>query len=169
MQAVVYHATIGNIGYDESFWTGRKTLSINANVLKKLDRKTYLWFVGSETKQVKLLGNYLWGVKIIIDGETIEIVPKMKWYELILYSTMLAFFITWGNNAKLCSIFPLIGGAVGGGITAALTIFSMILMKKAKRVWVKLLIWFVFFAGCFIISFVLAILAVILLKAVSVV
>lgn len=162
MQAVVNHTTIGSIGYDESFWTGRKTLSINANVLKKIDKKNYLWELGAETKRVKLLGNYLLGVKIVIDNETIELVPKLKWYEVVLCSIMLAFYFIWGNSTTLCSVFPLIGGAIGGGISGALTVFSVLIMKKTERVWLKLLIWSSFFIGCFLICFLLALLWIIL-------
>ena len=81
---------------------------------------------------------------------------KNSVFEIVLSVLIFAFVMVWGNNAKLCAIFPIVGGAIGGGISGAGTGLSMILMRRTENVFFKLLIWLACFAGTVLICFLIA-------------
>lgn len=58
MQQTVMHDSIGKIEYNENFWTGKKTLSINDVPLQKISKKDFMLPSG---EQVSVCGNYLTG------------------------------------------------------------------------------------------------------------
>ena len=48
---------------------------------------------------------------------------KNSVFEIVLSILIFAFVMVWGNSAKLCAIFPIVGGAIGGGISGGGTGF----------------------------------------------
>jgi hypothetical protein len=75
-----------------------------------------------------------------IENEVIELSPAPKWYELILALIPFLFSIIWGNVPALFAIFPVISGALGGGLSALCALSYLALMKKTDNPLHKILI-----------------------------
>ncbi len=152
MQVVVNNPTYGEIVYNESFWTGKRTLKINGAEAKRLEGKNY----AINDTMARLKGSYIGGVKLVIGVDEIEIVPSPKWYEILCALFLLVFVTVWGNSVALCSIVPLVGGVIGGAIAGVCAVLSIFLMKMTNNVGFKLLIWLGMFAltvlSCFIVA-----------------
>lgn len=136
MKVFVRHPVYGEIIYDESFWSGKKTITVNGIAAQSVSKNTYL----INGKNATLKGNSYTGISLCIENETVQLTPKPKWYELVLAILPLAFLLTWGNSAALCDIFPVVGGAIGGGLGGAGAMTSLLLMKKQESPLAKLLV-----------------------------
>lgn len=156
MRSIVQHETLGTIVYEESVWTGKKTIFINNTPLVKQNKKLFLYSNGTTSKTVQVIGNFLSGTKLIIDNETIEITPTAKWYEIACSVFIFVLNVTWGNNVVLCSIFPIVGGAIGGGISGLIAVGNILAMKSVKKVWLKLAIWIGMTIAMLVVCFLLA-------------
>ena len=156
MKEFVQHPIYGKIVYNESFWTGKKTLTINGVDAQPVSKKEFT----VEGKKVVIIGNSLIGVKVHIDNDTVEVSPKLKWYEIVFAVLPFIFLLTWGNSAVLCSVFPVVGGAIGGALGAIGSMTSLLFMKKSKSLLPKLLIGIGTFVGTVLIAFVLALLMI---------
>ena len=64
--------------------------------------------------------------------------------------------LVWGNVPALCEIIPVVGGAIGGGISGLMACITLFLMRNTKKVSHKLLIWLGFLIGTFTICFAIA-------------
>ena len=142
MNAIINHETYGQIVYNENFWTGKKSLMINGIYLTKTDKRTFLYSNEGQSQSFVLRGNFLRGANITIDKEIIQLTPPLKWYELVLPIIVLIALLSWGNSPVLVSIFPIVGGAIGGVIDAIGGLFSIHTMKSIKSIPLKLLAWF---------------------------
>lgn len=187
MKNVVQSEIFGEIVYEESFWTGRKNVSINGKPLTKLSKNQFRLLnesadapasadegtsASTETEEtaktetaetetpavtpfaaangsfantasytdVTVKGNFLSGVKLDIGGQQIQVVPVVKWYEIVLSVISFVLIMIWGNSVALCSIVPVIGGAIGGAISAMLCVVNLILIKRVSPIWLKILI-----------------------------
>lgn len=153
MKRIIEHPELGEIVYEENFWTGRKQISINGEQLLK---KSRLSFETADGKAVTLKGNMFAGTKAEIDGQIIEIVPATKWYEYILAFIPLLFVLIWGNVPSLVVILPIVGGAIGGFVSALFAMLTIYLIKKTDKIGVKLLIALANFAVTILVCFLLA-------------
>ena len=154
MKEFVQHPIYGEIVYNESFWTGKKTLTINGVCAQPVSKKEFT----VEGKKVVIIGSSLMGLKLQIDNDIIEVSPKPKWYEIVFAVLPLIFLLTWGNSTALCSIFPVVGGALGGGLGALGSMTSLFFMKKSKSPLFKILIGLGALVATILIAFVLALL-----------
>ncbi len=152
MKEIVQHSIYGEIVYNESFWTGKKALTINGVDAKPISKKEYM----VNEKRAILKGSFLTGSTLLIDGETVQLSPKAKWYEIILAIIPPLFLMTWGNNASLCSIFPVVGGAIGGALGGVGAVISLFLMKTQKNPIVKTVVGIIVAVATILIAFVLA-------------
>ena len=100
------------------------------------------------------------GLKLQIDNDIIEVSPKPKWYEIVLAVLPLTFLLTWGNSSALCSIFPVVGGAIGGALGAIGSMTSLLFIKKSKSLLPKLLIGIGAFVVTVLIAFTLALMMI---------
>ena len=150
MQTTVTHPTLGTIVYEESAWTGAKQISINGFSLTKKDKKTFVYNDGENVRTLKVQGGMVTGVSLLLDTEVIPVIPKPTWYELTFTVIAFAIIFVWGNSIALCSILPLVGGAIGGGIVGAGAVTNIILMRSARSVGKKLLIGLGIFAATFL-------------------
>ena len=156
MKEFVQHPIYGEIVYNESFWTAKKTLTINGVHAQPVSKKEF----SAEGKKVVIIGSRLMGLKLQIDNDVVEVSPKPTWYELVFAFLPLIFLLTWGNSAALCSIFPVVGGAIGGALGGISSITSLLLMKNAKSLLIKLLIGIGVVVVTVLIGFVLALLMI---------
>ena len=139
----------GAIKYEESIWTGKKSVQINGVSLNKIDKTTFSYNHEGLDIRVRVDGNIYKGSSLIIDDESYEVYAKTLWYEYILAFLPIVLIIVWGNNVYLCSIIPVIGGAIGGAISVALGIVSLSMMKNSNKALIKLLIGIAFLIGIF--------------------
>lgn len=146
MNTEIQHPTLGKIEYNESFWTGRKQLYINGTQLNKTARKTY---VLPDGRTAILNGNFLLGATIQLDGQVIRLSPAIKWYEILLAVISFALILTWGNVVELCLIVPVVGGAIGGFLSALISMAGLLLMRTVKPAWAKVLIGIATIGVCF--------------------
>lgn len=137
----VVQSTYGEITFIESFWTGKKQVLLNDQKLKKVDKNIFV-FTDEEGKDIHVLlnGNYINGTTITIGSETIQATAKAKWYEYALAIMIFMIVLIWGNSKELCSIIPIVGGAIGGAINGVMSFSTLIIMKPIKNVLVKILI-----------------------------
>ena len=152
MKEIVQHSIYGEIVYNESFWTGKKALTINGVDAKPISKKEYM----VNEKRAILKGSFLTGSTLLIESETIQLSPKAKWYEIILAIIPFLFLLTWGNSASLCSIFPVVGGAIGGALGGVGAVISLFLMKTQKNPIVKTVVGIIVAVATILIAFVLA-------------
>ncbi|MBQ2714227.1 MAG: hypothetical protein IJF76_01165 [Clostridia bacterium] len=141
MNATINHETYGQIVYNESFWTGKKTLMVNGKNLTKIDKQTFSYSNEGQSKYFVLDGNFLKGVFLTIDKEKIQLVPPLKWYEIFLPVIVFVALLVWANSPTLVLIFPLVGGAIGGLIGGIGTLSSVLAMKSIKSIPHKFLAW----------------------------
>ena len=133
MRECIEHPIYGEIVYNET-WTGKKSLSVNGVNATAISSKEFI--IGD--KKATLTGTLFKGVGLSIAGETIEISPKPKWYEMVLAVLPLLFVIIWSNSKSLCAIFPVVGGAIGGGLGGLAICLSMLLIKRADSFFEKI-------------------------------
>ncbi len=137
MKNVVNNEKIGEIVYEESFWTGSKKLSVNGTPLEKTDKRE---FKTADGVSVFVKGNFLTGVKLNFGGEDITVTPTVKWYEIVMAVLPFILIMVWGNTVALCKIVPVVGGAIGGAVSGVFAVLSLFLMRSVKPVWLKILI-----------------------------
>lgn len=154
MQERVQHPVYGEVIYNENIWTGKKALIVNGQFVPAVSKKSFL--INGQSAVIE--GSYLGGAKLLINNETIEIVPKPKWYEIFLSVLPFVFLMVWGNNVALCAIFPVVGGAIGGALGGLGVVFSLLYMKKANALIYKILIGLGTFVATVLAAFVMALL-----------
>ena len=156
MLNVINHEKYGEIIIEESFWTGKREIFINRQPLKKIGKREYEFKEDEKSTIVHLTGNFAGGLVAEINGEKIQLTPKLKWYETILPILLAVLIFVWGNNVQLCKIIPIVGGAIGGAIIGALTFFSIVISKSTKNILLKILIQVAMgiltFAACWLVA-----------------
>lgn len=147
MKVTIEHEKYGVITYEEGFWTGKRKLAFDGQELTALDKKNFKLQNedGTETA-VGLVGNYLTGVKMQINGETIRLVAAPAWYEWVFMAIIFAFDLIWGNVTALVKLMPMVGGAIGGLITGLMAACFMVVSRMVKNPIYKILI-FIGFLG----------------------
>ena len=158
MQTTVIHPPLGEIIYEENFRTGKKRISIGGVLLQKQSRKTYAYVTAEGTALFELKGSALSGAKLIYGGEVIRLTPPPTWYE-ILCTALFVIPLILGN----VGIFPIIGGAIGGGVYGLMAFVTLVTMKDLSKVWQKLLVFAALYLATFALGFALALIFVAIL------
>lgn len=146
MKQTIQHEKYGEILYNENFWTGKKSLSMNGVPLTKISKKEFQTANGVTGT---VTGSFLSGACLSIGGETIRLTPKITWYEIVLCLLPFILIMIWGNVVELCLIVPVVGGAIGGAISGMLSVVSLFVMRSVKPVWAKILIGIGFVGATF--------------------
>ena len=149
MKITTNHHTYGTIVYNESFWTGKREISFGDCHLTKQDKRVYTYENDGQKTDVTVKGSFLSGVSLLIGEEKIKLSPGPKWYEILCSLTISVLFLVWGNSYYLCSIIPVIGGAVGGAIGGCMAVVNYAIMKGIKDAKMKLLAWGCIFGATF--------------------
>ena len=141
MLVTLEHSTFGRITYNEGFFTGKKELSFGEIQLVKQSKNLFVYECGGQKTEVTIKGTYLSGVSLIIGDEKIKLSSGPTWYEILCSIVIILPFLVWGNSKELCSIVPIVGGAIGGGIGGVMAVVNLIVMKDIKNVRIKLVAW----------------------------
>lgn len=152
----IKESKFGKIIYEESFWTGKKTITIGEIVLTNVSKTEFEYEENGEKVKVELIGNFFKGISLKIKEEFVEITSKTKWYETTFAILPFIFDIIWGNVPVLCSIFPVVGGAIGGAITALGGILILNYIKQTSKVKYKILIGIGGFVATILVCFLIA-------------
>ncbi len=137
MKEVIQHEKLGEIVYEENFWTGKKSLQVNGVRLQKTNKKT---FVTESGEYYVINGNYIQGAVLAAGEETVRLTQPVKWYEIVLSVLPFLLIMVWGNVVALCEIVPVVGGLIGGGISAVLSCLNLFIIKGVKPIWLKVVI-----------------------------
>ena len=159
MTEIIDHPDYGKIIYTENEWTGKKSLTIDGVEAKKVTKKTYT--VNDMT--VTLNGSFFLGATLLIGDDVIVLIPKSKWYEIVLAIIPIIFILVWSNVPALVEIFPIVGGAIGGLIGGIALAFSMLAMKRVKDPKKKILIGLGWIVLSILAAYLVAILIIVLL------
>lgn len=146
MKTIVQNEKYGEVIYEESFWTGGKKITVNGETLEKISRKEFRTQSG---EQVLVRGSFLTGVKLAFGSDLLSVTPTVTWYEIVLAVLPFILIMVWGNTVALCRIVPVVGGAIGGAISAALGVLSLFFMRSVKSVWLKIVIGIIAIAATF--------------------
>lgn len=157
MKVIINNEKYGTIEYNENFWTGKKEIYVDGKLFKKKTKDKYVYQTDEEELVVRIKGNYLSGVNLTIIDTYVEVIPKTTAIEYILAILPLIFVIVWGNSPYLCSIFPVVGGAIGGGIAGLVGALGILFMKKTKSLIGKILVGLIAFAIAVLICFIVAV------------
>ena len=153
MKEITNDATLGEIVFEESFWTGKKSLTVNGEVLTKVDKKTFRFADG---RNATIKGSMLFGAKMITGGNEITVSGSLKWFEYVLALVIPVFVMIWGNVPSLCAMFPLVGGAIGGVLSVLGMYLSVVLMKRTHNVALKILIGLGVFVATVLVCYLIA-------------
>lgn len=140
MKKVYESPKLGTIAYEESFWTGKKTITVNNEVAVKKDRKTFLIHQNGAEVPLTLKGDYLQGVRLVYREESYPLIDQTRWYEYFLVAIPFLFVVTWGNIPVCVEWFPIVGGAVGGFISGVFEAVGLFLSKMVRKPLYKILI-----------------------------
>ncbi len=143
----------GEIVYEESFWTGKRKIVLNGMEMTKEVGRTYTCPYGEEEIRAKVKGNFLIGVKMKIEDDTVVLVQRAKWYEILLSVLIPVIVFLSGNK-----IVPIFNGALVGGFTGAFAGAGMIacifLIKKMNsHIALKFFVWFGILLAVFLLSY----------------
>lgn len=141
METVYNHHYYGEIVYRENFWTGKREIIMDGKPLKRIRKNKYEFRSEPVYTTVEVKGSYLLGVKLTINGEIIPITQSPKWYDVVCAALIFFVVAVWGNSVKLCSIFPIAGGAIGGAISGCMSLLALGAMKSTSNVLKKVIIW----------------------------
>lgn len=76
MKVSVQNETFGVLTLDESFWTGKKNLSVNGVALQKSGKNVFEYEQDGQKYTVILKGNFLTGATLWIGDQTIRMPEK---------------------------------------------------------------------------------------------
>lgn len=147
------HNTIGKIEYTESFWTGRRNITVNGIALNRINNKNF----ERDDLKATVMGSILSGIVINVNGTYVTMCNKSTPLEYVLAFIPLVLIIIWANSPKLYSIIPIIGGAIGGGVSGGCGAVSLIYMKLRKNIYGKILVALISLVVAFILCNIIAV------------
>ena len=133
------HTKNKDLYYEEGFWTGKRTITYNGVLLRKIKMNLYEYDDGEKIEQFQIKGNQLFGVSISMFGNNVEVSRKLTWYEIVMAVIV---FIP-------CILFGAIGGAIGG----ALGFTNLTIIRQVEKVYLKVIISAQFLIAGFLLSY----------------
>ncbi|MCL2752082.1 MAG: hypothetical protein FWE62_04930 [Firmicutes bacterium] len=125
--------------YNESVWTGRKTLTFNGQPCAKVARKQFQLPDGS---YLALKGSFLMGITATGSGKSTAWL-KNKWWETLLILLPCLYL----GLGIFCGA---LGGALSGGFFALAAAFNAAILRTTAHVVVKIIFCLVVFAVLFL-------------------
>ena len=163
MKAVYVHPTYGEIVYQESFWTGKKSMTVNGMVATPKSKTEFVVYLPEGECELAVRGGYVGKVELTVNGEVVQLVPPAKWYEVLLSTLIFGIAVAFGNVPFLAALLPLAGGAIGGAVSGMMAFLTLLFMKSQKTTVNKLLVWAGMLAGTVAVLHVLEITLLVLL------
>lgn len=140
MRQEITHEILGKIVYEENSLSGAKTIYINDVLLQKVSKSTYKGIIDGEEQLVYVSGSVFTGLILRVNDINVQVVPKTMWYEYVMFLIPFVLIMIWSNVVALFEIIPVIGGAIGGGISGLFGVVGLFIAKKTNNVLYKLLI-----------------------------
>ncbi len=156
MEIKIQDEKYGLIVYSESFWTGKKEIFVQNKLLGKVTKNKFYLMQENETVYFYIKGNALTGVELAVEKRTHTIIPKTKWYEHLLAWSIVLVNIVFGNIPAMLAVFPVVGGAIGGFVSALFACLCLNMIKKQNNILFKVLIALGFHIASLLSCFVLA-------------
>ena len=158
---------LGNVVYQESFWTGKKTIKVNDVTCErsKADKKEYSFDTPEGKEVFTVEGGMLKGVSVWHKGKTTVVLPRPAWYEVLIAIIPFIFVMGWGNVEALVMIIPMVGGAIGGAISALGGCIALIVMRQMKDIKEKLIVGLSIAVGTIVVCAVLGFIIIAALAA----
>lgn len=143
-------ADIGKIEFAYNAWTGRFNARINGIQATRADKRTLKVVDGEKVYLIFIYGNVFTGITFVCSKKRFVVTKKAPWYVYVLGLLPFVMTMVLGNIGALAELgFYYIGGAIGGGISAALSFLAIFFSAFVnKHIW-RLLILF----GVIIITF----------------
>lgn len=111
-----------HIEYFESFWTGRRKLSIDGKELEKVGRRIFRDNENGSMVEYTAKGSFLTGVTLISNEGENYVLAKNKWYDwVMIFLPLLGIF------------FAVFCGAVGGGLGALFCVLGAVINAFIAR------------------------------------
>ena len=154
------HELIGKIEYTESFWTGRRNITVNGIALNRINNKNF----EHDDLKATVMGSILSGIVINVNGTYVTMCNKSTPLEYVLAFIPLVLIIIWGNSPKLCSIIPVVGGMLGGAISGGCGACALIFMKLQKKTISKIIVALIALVVSFVLCFIVGSIIVSALK-----
>lgn len=136
--------------------TGNVTLSLDGKPLTKIGKKSFI--VKLEEEEIKILyeGNRVSGTRLRIKDNTYPVWDKQPVYVWPLAFLPFLLIMIFSNIPYLAKNgFPVVGGAIGGGISGALCVLSFYTMTMTRKPLWKVLISLAFVIGTILICYLL--------------
>lgn len=128
------------VSYEESLWTGKKTLYVNGVACRKVSKTQFAYSDGEKEQFITVNGNSFKGVTLKMEEGEFIVEKKPAWYEYVLSFFALILVITWGNSPALVEKFVVVGGAIGGAIAGLFGALNLTWVRKTDNVFFKILI-----------------------------
>lgn len=142
MKTTVDHVGFGSIEFEESFWSGRKSVVQNGQPAPRVAKRTFALSDGERTQNCRVKGGFAYGARLITeDGEEIALVPPLAWYEYLFCALAIVLYSVWSNSVALCNIFPVLGGIVGAFIAGGCIGIGFAFSRMVRSEGIKVLIW----------------------------
>ena len=128
--------------FEESFWTGKRTIIYDGVMLTKIKRNIYEYRKDDVIEQFIIKGNQLIGITITMFDKVVEIARKLTWYEIVLF---------------LLVIIPcLFCGAIGGAIGGALGFTNVVTIRQIDKWYLKVIVSVQFLVIALLLSYIVA-------------
>ena len=137
MKEIIQHEKYGTIEFSEGNIIANRKITVNGQELEKKSNK--LFYLDNDTP-VTVTGSLFSGVKLEINGDKVQISNPGKWYEIAIYIIGFVILLVWSNSYALCSILPMIGGAIGGLLYAIPAVIGFAFSVKQKNPILKITI-----------------------------
>ena len=153
MKVNAVHRQYGEILYEESAWSGKRSIFFQGVPLKKCSKTDFELTESGTSVSVRVRGNVFTGISLVIDGDDFPLTPATKWYEMVLSALIFAVPLVWGNNIVLVRIVPVVGGAIGGAVSGVFAVANLLMIKGIKPVVLKVLVSLAMLGAAFAVCF----------------
>ncbi|MBQ8522923.1 MAG: hypothetical protein IJ458_04640 [Clostridia bacterium] len=137
--------------FEESFWTGKRTIVYDGVILTKIKRSVYEYKKDDVVEKFTIKGNQLIGITINAFGQTIEVARKLTWYEIVLSLSILVACLTFGIINK-----SVIAGAFVGGIGGGLAFTNAMIVRQIDKWYLKVIISIEILVTALLLSYIVA-------------
>ncbi len=150
---------------DENVFTGHISLSLDGKPLEKLNKKTFIVKQEEEEFKIVYTGNRVSGTQLKIGDNFYPVWDKQPVYVWPLAVLPFLFVMIFSNIPALAKNgFPVVGGAIGGGISAVFCVLSFYTMTTTQKILWKILISIAYIVGTVLVCYLLGLAIISMLR-----